>query len=59
MKTILLLNGTEAKVVKVWYQYGRTTWRVEFAGLKGCIAEIDGERFVEVEKPQTRRYENG
>lgn len=65
MKTVLLLNGKEARVLKIAYQYGRETWRIEYEakeseiGKRGCIAEQDDYRFTEVEKPTYRRYENG
>ena len=47
-KTVRLLNGTDAKVVKVNYQMGRNIWRIEYEGRKGCLAERFPETFEEV-----------
>ena len=54
-KTLALKSGEDVRVAQVCYEFGRGFARVTYernGKLKGCVAEIDGTRWIESDMSQ-------
>ena len=53
-RTLVLLNGSRVRVVKVWYQYAKGVYRVQWydGKPKGCLAYVEARLFREISQDE-------